>query len=86
MYSSSYINAYNKGLKMTCKDLSSEVVIFVVIVVTILTISTAIQYMSWLTAIPIECIDGELYEVTYEGNIKILDKQYGDICIAEKTK
>ena len=71
---------------MTCKDLSNKVVIFVFIVATVLTIFTAIQYMSWLTSDPIECVDGKLYEVTYKGDIKILDEQYGDICVVENSK
>jgi hypothetical protein len=75
---------------MTCKDLPKELVIFVIIAVTALTIFiamfTAIHYISWLTSEPIECIDSKVYEVTYEGDIKILDEQIGDICIAEETK
>jgi hypothetical protein len=75
---------------MTCKDLSSEVVIFVIIVVALLTIFTAMftamHYISWLKSDPIECIDGKVYEVTYRGNIKILDEQLGDICIVKDMK
>jgi hypothetical protein len=71
---------------MTCKDLSIQVVTFVIVVITISTISTAMVYISWLTSDPIECIDGKLYEVTYEGNIKILDEQYGDSCIVKDMK
>jgi hypothetical protein len=75
---------------MTCKDLSKELVIFVIIAVTALTVFvtmfTAIHYISWLNSDPIECIDSKVYEVTYEGNIKIMDEQVGDICIAEETK
>jgi hypothetical protein len=47
---------------------------------------TAIHYISWLTSEPIECIDSKVYEVTYKGNIKIMDEQVGDICISEETK
>jgi hypothetical protein len=69
---------------MTCKDLSEELVIFVISAVALLTIFiamfTAIRYISWLTSEPIECIDSKVYEVTYEGNIKILDEQHGGIC------
>jgi hypothetical protein len=71
---------------MTCKDLSREVAILVIIVATVSTIFTAIKYISWLTSDPIECIDSKVYEVTYEGNIKIMDEQSGDICITKETK
>ena len=75
---------------MNCKELSGSVITIVitilVITVIVMSIITAIQYISWLTSDPVECVDGKLYEVTYEGNIKILDEQYGDICIVNKTK
>jgi hypothetical protein len=75
---------------MNCKELSNSVVILVMIAVAALTffmlILTASVYISWLTSDPIECIDSKVYEVTYKGNIKILDEQVGDVCIAEETK
>ena len=76
---------------MTCKDLSSEVVtiLSIVTIFIILTILTATQIVSWLTENPVEsveCIDGRLYEVTYKGNIKIMDEHYGDICEVKAIK
>jgi hypothetical protein len=71
---------------MTCKELSSGVISAVVALTGVCVIFGLVSYLSWLTAKPLECIDGKLYEVTYKGNIKILDEQYGDICITEETR
>jgi hypothetical protein len=71
---------------MTCKELSGSVITLVIITVVMWLAIASIRYISWLTSEPIECIDSKVYEVTYRGNIKILDEQLGDICIAEETK
>jgi hypothetical protein len=71
---------------MTCKELSGSVITLVIIAVAILLAITAIQYISWLTSEPIECIGGKVYEVTYEGNLKILDEQHGEICVVKEMK
>jgi hypothetical protein len=52
----------------------------------VLALFSSSLYIDWLTSDPIECVDGKLYEVTYEGNIKILDEQYGEICEVKAIK
>jgi len=68
---------------MTCKELS--VVAIATGVVTIATMSI-VTVVEWTNALfyepkpPIECVDGQAYEITIEGNVKYLDEIVGTKC------
>lgn len=68
---------------MTCKDLSgvaSFVGVFVIAAMSILTIVVWGTKLFSEPPLPIECVDGQAYEITIKGNIKYLDEIVGTKC------
>lgn len=69
---------------MTCKELSNgikgAIAFCVIATITVSAAFTIIYYIDWLTTEPVECVDGQAYEITIQGNVKYLDEVVGTKC------
>jgi len=68
---------------MTCKDLSglaSFVGVFIIGTMSILTIIVWGAKLFSEPPLPVECVEGQAYEITIKGNVKYLDEVVGTKC------
>jgi hypothetical protein len=68
---------------MTCKELSGLAEVIGVVVIGLMGILAIVAWISILFSepqLPVECVDGQAYEITIKGNIKYLDEIVGTKC------